>query len=141
MAVMGLDPELLKRLSLIRSFGFNPEGEDFHEQLGLEKSDFQFLTRLVEEIESEARNLLEAFKETYEVTKYAEDEIVKAFLMFHLGAIYGRNAALKTFEIADKEIFTKGYKQGFSDGFKSGFEKGFEMSKYVEKITKKEKNT
>ena len=141
---MAVDPESLRRLSLISSEGFNPEADEFHEKLGLEEEDFQFLTDLVEQIDEDAKNLWEAFRETYEVSRYSNDEVVRAFMMFHLGLIKGKDVTVKTFEIMDfisnisgKEEFNKGYKQGFADGFKSGFDEGLQMGKA---ITKKVKN-
>ena len=141
---MAVDPESLRRLSLISSEGFNPEADEFHEKLGLEEEDFQFLTDLVEQIDEDAKNLWEAFRETYEVSRYSNDEVVRAFMMFHLGVIKGGEITGKTFEIArlisnltGKDELNKGYKQGFADGFKSGFDEGLQMGKA---ITKKVKN-
>ena len=131
----------IKRVRSIRSEGFNPEADEFPDFLGLDKGDFQYLTKIVELIEEEADNFHEAFQKVYELASYATDEVVRAFLFFHLGAIVGRKITLKSLEKADKEIFTHGYKEGFAEGFKSGFEKGLEMGEYIKrKVENKEEN-
>jgi len=130
----------IKRVQSIRSEGFNPEADEFPEFLGLDKGDFQYLTKIVELIEEEADNFHEAFQKVYELASYATDEIVRAFMFFHLGAIVGRKITVKTLEKADKEIFTHGYKEGFSEGFKSGFEKGLEMAEFIKRKVEEEKD-
>jgi len=128
---MELKPEILRRISEISSEGFNLEAEDFNEVLGLHSKDFEFLMETVAEIEKESEKLSDAFYSVYELSKYANDDIVKAFLMFHLGVLLGKRITLKNIENLDKEVFTTAYKQGFADGFKSGFEKGIEMAEFV----------
>ena len=135
---MELKPEILKRISEISSEGLNLEEEDFNEVLGLNNKDFEFLMETVAEIEKESENLRDAFYGVYELSKYANDDIVKSFLMFHLGVLLGKKITLKNIANIDKEIFTTAYKQGFADGFKSGFEKGMEMAEFVKNFKSQE---
>lgn len=127
MCSMFPDPDDIRRLQTIRSEGFNPEADNFNEFLGIDKGDFKFLLKLVEEIEDSSEGMEDAFRKLYEVASYATDEIVKSFLFFHLGVEICTKAARKL--VSEKEDFTKGFAKGFSEGFKAGFDKAFEIFK------------
>jgi flagellar biosynthesis/type III secretory pathway protein FliH len=129
-------PEAIFKLRSIRTRGFDPDNENFLEALGFNPEDAAFVIKLVEALEEEASTVAEAFQKVLEYSRYAEDEVVKAFMMFHLGATFGKKATVKQLEDIDKTKFTEGYKEGFADGFKEGINAAKDLMRDLDRKVK-----